>query len=136
MLYEEFTKLTGVKIPIESYEKIIEPMYMATDMDKREFANFIKPSLKNLKPRESFAYDIIFLSDGLIRKENKYEGFYARVLRHYFDKETKKNVYHFRKLLYNEEKDLAKHVSDMHYKEDPIFFKDNKFLLIEHPILH
>lgn len=37
MLKQEFEALAGYEVSTETYNKVIEPMYMATDMDKREF---------------------------------------------------------------------------------------------------
>jgi len=41
MLREEFEKLAGYKVSAEDYHRIIEPMYMATDLDKKAFVKSI-----------------------------------------------------------------------------------------------
>lgn len=38
---EEFERLAGYEVSFDDYQKIIEPMYMATDLDKREFVKCI-----------------------------------------------------------------------------------------------
>ena len=41
MMYEEFIKIAGYKVSVEDYNNIIEPMYMALDVDKHEFVKLI-----------------------------------------------------------------------------------------------
>ena len=49
MLYNEFEELTGIQnVNVEYYTNVIEPMYMATNMDKREFCEAYK-NAGNLK---------------------------------------------------------------------------------------
>ena len=53
MMYEEFKRLTGKNVSYEDFEKF-EKMYMAGDMDKFEFCEFIKGAVKeqrNQKPK-------------------------------------------------------------------------------------
>jgi hypothetical protein len=48
MLHEEFYKLTGIAIQEETYNTFVDPMYMATDMDKEPFCkDFKKHDLLN-----------------------------------------------------------------------------------------
>lgn len=42
MLQHEFEQLTGIKIDAEVYNQFIDPLYMATDMDKRPFCEDFK----------------------------------------------------------------------------------------------
>lgn len=62
MLREEFERLAGYRVTEETYKKVIEPMYMATDLPKREFARLLnreafeakeerKPNIKIMKVR-------------------------------------------------------------------------------------
>lgn len=37
MMWKEFEELAGYEVTYEDYSKIIEPMYMATDLNKRDF---------------------------------------------------------------------------------------------------
>ncbi len=46
MMYEEFEKISGCEISYEQYSGIIEPMYMALNMDKHDFCEMIKPTAK------------------------------------------------------------------------------------------
>ena len=48
MLYEEFKRLTGKDCSFEDFEKF-EKMYMAVDMDKREFCNLVRSAVKERK---------------------------------------------------------------------------------------
>lgn len=44
MMKHEFERLAGYEVSAEDYNKIIEPMYMATDLAKEEFAQIFKRS--------------------------------------------------------------------------------------------
>lgn len=50
MMKHEFEALAGYEVTIEDYNKIIEPMYMATDLSKEEFAKVINKKRFALKP--------------------------------------------------------------------------------------
>lgn len=41
MLRSEFEKLAKIKVTDETYSKIIEPMYLATDISKQEFVKLL-----------------------------------------------------------------------------------------------
>lgn len=41
MMKHEFERLAGYQVSIENYEKYIEPMYMATDLNKEDFTKCI-----------------------------------------------------------------------------------------------
>lgn len=41
MMKEEFERLAGYEVSFDDYQKIIEPMYIATDLDKQEFVKCI-----------------------------------------------------------------------------------------------
>lgn len=41
MMWREFEELAGYEVSEEDYRKIIEPMYMATDLSKTEFVKVI-----------------------------------------------------------------------------------------------
>lgn len=52
MMHSEFVKMSGLEIGYKQYTEIVEPMYMAVeDMSKREFIEFITPSVKALIKR-------------------------------------------------------------------------------------
>ena len=50
MMKHEFERLAGYEVSAEDYNKIIEPMYMATDLSKEEFAKVVSKSRFALKP--------------------------------------------------------------------------------------
>lgn len=41
MMKEEFERLAGYEVSFDDYQKIIEPMYIAADLDKQEFVKCI-----------------------------------------------------------------------------------------------
>ena len=55
MLKEEFERIAKIEVEEETYKKVIEPMYMATDLSKEEFVKtlnlktFAKKQEKNIK---------------------------------------------------------------------------------------
>ena len=52
MLKLEFERLAGYEVSDDDYNKIIEPMYMATDLTKEEFVKVIDKKRFSLKPKE------------------------------------------------------------------------------------
>ena len=50
MMKYEFEALAGYEVSYEDYNKIIEPMYMATDLSKEEFVKTISKKRFALKP--------------------------------------------------------------------------------------
>ena len=56
MMKQEFEELAKVKVTEEVYSKVIEPMYLATDIPKREFIKLL--NLKALAIQESREKDI------------------------------------------------------------------------------
>lgn len=52
MLKEEFERLAGYKVTDDDYYKIIEPMYIATDLNKIEFIRCLNRSKFEHKTRE------------------------------------------------------------------------------------
>lgn len=50
MMKHEFETLAGYEVSAEDYNKIIEPMYMATDLAKEEFVKVIDKKRFALKP--------------------------------------------------------------------------------------
>ena len=49
MMHKEFEELAGIEVSYEDYTNIIEPMYMAANMSKREFVKTL--NLKFFKDR-------------------------------------------------------------------------------------
>lgn len=50
MMKHEFERLAGYEVSAEDYNKIIEPMYMATDLSKEDFVKVIDKKRFALKP--------------------------------------------------------------------------------------
>lgn len=48
---DEFIKMSGLEISFKQYAEIVEPMYMATNMSKQDFIEFIAPSVKAMIKR-------------------------------------------------------------------------------------
>lgn len=53
MMKEEFERLAGYEVSFEDYNKVIEPMYMATNLDKVEFVNVIDRKRFEVKHQKS-----------------------------------------------------------------------------------
>ena len=54
MMYEEFENLSGITVSWKVYHDIIEPMYIASDVDKREFVKMLNLDYFNTNPIRSF----------------------------------------------------------------------------------
>lgn len=52
MTHNEFMEISGQKVSFGVYAKTFEPMYMATNMGKREFINFMMPTIKAIAKAE------------------------------------------------------------------------------------
>lgn len=62
MMKHEFEEIAGYEVTTEDYEKIIEPMYMATNLTKQEFVKTIsKKRFAVVKKEEEKA---VFVSNG------------------------------------------------------------------------
>lgn len=70
MLHEEFYQLTNIAIEDETYNTFVDPMYMATDMDKEPFCkDFKKHDLLNSR----VALELLDKIAELQKKVNKLE---------------------------------------------------------------
>lgn len=58
MLKEEFEKLYGHEVSDDDYRQIIEPMYMATNLDKLEFVKCIDKKRFALKSRRQLVNEM------------------------------------------------------------------------------
>ena len=52
MMKNEFEVLAGYEVSVSDYDNIIEPMYMATELNKAEFVKVISKERFALKSRE------------------------------------------------------------------------------------
>ena len=62
MMKHEFEELAGYEVSAEDYYKIIEPMYMATEISKAEFARCI--DRKRFEQKKETKLTPVFVSDG------------------------------------------------------------------------
>ena len=58
MMKNEFEALAGYEVSVSDYDNIIEPMYMATDLNKAEFVKVISKERFALKSREELIQEI------------------------------------------------------------------------------
>lgn len=82
MMYEEFLEIAGVsedEVTFKVYNDIIEPMYMGSNLDKREFVKFlnVKAIIENTENPARYAKEIIKAHkdrryDDVIRGVKKY----------------------------------------------------------------
>lgn len=54
MMKQEFEALAGYEVSIDDYNKIIEPMYMSTNLTKAEFVKTIDKKRFALKPLKTY----------------------------------------------------------------------------------
>lgn len=54
MMKQEFEALAGYEVSLDDYSKIIEPMYMATNLTKQEFVKTINKKRFALKPLKAY----------------------------------------------------------------------------------
>lgn len=81
MMKYEFEKLAGYEVSTSDYIKIIEPMYMASNLDKAEFVKTISKKRFALKPIKSYIKEMKKLASQL--KES---------CTHFTDYETKEKL--------------------------------------------
>ncbi len=58
MMKNEFEALAGYEVSVSDYDNIIEPMYMATELNKAEFVKVISKERFALKSREELIQEI------------------------------------------------------------------------------
>ena len=69
MMWKEFEELAGYAVSFETYNNVIEPMYMATELSKQDFVKIInrkavelkterKPIYKKMKVRDMMGCDM------------------------------------------------------------------------------
>ena len=71
-MYNEFCEISGQEVSFKAYSEKFEPMYMALGMDKREFINFLMPTIKEVAKQERKVREaeerknqkLVFVSDG------------------------------------------------------------------------
>ena len=78
MMQEEFEKLAGYEVSYDDYVNIIEPMYLATDMDKSAFVECINKKRFALKPLKN-----------IIKEMKQCAASLKQTCTHYIDQDTK-----------------------------------------------
>ena len=78
MMKHEFEALAGYEVSTEDYEKIIEPMYLATELTKQEFVKTISKQRFALKPLKKIIKEMRECAESL-----------KETCTHYTDFETK-----------------------------------------------
>ena len=63
MMWKEFEELAGYEVSFDTYEKVIEPMYMATDLSKADFVKVINRKAVELKRERKPMYRKIKVRD-------------------------------------------------------------------------
>ena len=92
MMKQEFEKLAGYEVSVEDYNKVIEPMYMATDLDKESFVKVIdrkRFELKKEKTEEQKAMEAKLVSEiAGLKKSIEYEKLRILHVESYLETET------------------------------------------------
>ena len=78
MMWEEFEKLAGYEVTYDDYTKIIEPMYMATNLSKTEFIQCIDKKRFALKTKEQIVREMRKIAAHLYETCEHYTGFDAQ----------------------------------------------------------
>lgn len=65
MFKEEFENLAGYEVSYDDYKKIIEPMYMATNLNKEEFVQTINKKRFALKSKAQLLKEIKTLAENI-----------------------------------------------------------------------
>lgn len=63
MMKQEFEALAGYEVSMDDYNKIIEPMYMATSLTKEEFVKTINKKRFALKPLKTMIKEMKALAE-------------------------------------------------------------------------
>lgn len=78
MMKAEFEKLAGYEVSTEDYSRIIEPMYMATDLSKQEFVKVISKERFALKTKAQYISEMKKISKHLYDTCSQYYDTTAR----------------------------------------------------------
>ena len=78
MMKHEFEKIAGYEVSNEDYNKIIEPMYMATNLTKEEFVKVIDKKRFALKPLKKMEREMKKLAKGLKESCTHYTDWEAK----------------------------------------------------------
>lgn len=78
MMKHEFEAIAGYEVSEEDYRKIIEPMYMATDLSKEEFAKVICKERFAIKTKEELVCEMKKIAAHLKNTCEHYTDFEAK----------------------------------------------------------
>ena len=78
MMKHEFEAIAGYEVSEEDYRKIIEPMYMATDLSKEEFAKVICKERFAIKTREELICEMREIAEHLKEACEHFTDFEAK----------------------------------------------------------
>jgi len=78
MMQQEFEQLAGYEVSYDDYVNIIEPMYLATNMDKADFVECINKKRFALKPLKN-----------IIKEMKQCAASLKQTCTHYTDQDTK-----------------------------------------------
>ena len=81
MMYEEFERIAGYRVSYETYANIIEPMYMALNVDKETFCTYLNKKAFALPTRRE-----------LVTKMRKLARHLAETCEHYTDYPAKQEL--------------------------------------------
>lgn len=77
MMKEEFEKMAGYEVSFEDYNNIIEPMYMATNLDKSEFVKVLDKKRFALKTGKQYVKEMKQIAQHLKKTCENYTDFEA-----------------------------------------------------------
>lgn len=78
MMKHEFEELAGYEVSVSDYDNIIEPMYMATELSKREFVKVICKERFALKSREEFIQEMKQIAEHLKKTCDNFTDYEAK----------------------------------------------------------
>ena len=112
MLKSEFEELAGYSVSTEDYYDILEPMYMATDLDKKSFVDAV--SRKRFEKKKEKSSETLIL-------ERKIKGEIASLEREI--QWNKKRIEFFEKS-FSETKDVSLKNTLKGYKDEIILYRN------------
>lgn len=78
MMKHEFEAIAGYEVSVSDYDNIIEPMYMATNLNKAEFVKVISKERFALKSREEIIQEIKGIAEHLKKTCDHFTDYEAK----------------------------------------------------------
>lgn len=88
MTKNEFEKLAGYEVAVDDYDRIIEPMYMATDLTKEAFVTTINRKRFEVKKEESDLEKQIKLEIKELKHEIEKEEEAIQIFKSYYEEDN------------------------------------------------